>query len=215
MIMDEMIRAAEPHVLRRIWVISDLQQAYPERATHCMTQAVSDFLQMDRRVDAICYLGDSVEGHDLGFIHEMSEMQARELSKIDAPVYYAIGNHDFDYFAFHREHLPGMVIPFMEYMKDKPQWHMPPSFLDMMYTVDMGEFVMCLLTDHADPSGRWYTTHGCVRGDEAAYPYGVEDYKKVWDRIAAIPKPVITLSHYSFAGGNRAAPLFDRYLPLP
>ena len=34
------------------------------------------------------------------------------------------------------------------------------------------------------------------------------------EEIAALGKPVLTLSHYSYAGGNRAAPLFDRFLPV-
>ena len=72
----------------------------------------------------------------------------------------------------------------------------------------------CFFTDHADPAGRWYTTHGEIRGDASAYPYTPEDYRRVMEEIAALGKPVLTLSHYSYAGGNRAAPLFDRFLPV-
>ena len=50
---------------------------------------------------------------------------------------------------------------------------------------------------------------------QSLYPYTEADYQSLRDRLAALNKPLITLSHYSFAGGNRAAPLFDRFLPLP
>ena len=40
-------------------------------------------------------------------------------------------------------------------------------------------------------------------------------YRERVERIGALKKPVISFSHYSFAGGNRAAPLLDRFLPLP
>lgn len=34
------------------------------------------------------------------------------------------------------------------------------------------------------------------------------------EEIAALGKPVLTLSHDSYAGGNRGAPLFDCFLPV-
>ena len=43
----------------------------------------------------------------------------------------------------------------------------------------MGDYALCFFTDHADPAGRWYTTHGEIRGDASAYPYTPEDYRRV------------------------------------
>ena len=108
-----------------------------------------------------------------------------------------------------------MELPFLEYMQKQPQWHTQADVSDMCYTADLGPFVLCFLTDHADHAGRWYTTHGEIRGDASLYPYTEADYQALRDKLAALDKPLITLSHYSFAGGNRAAPLFDRFLPLP
>ncbi|MBQ8972099.1 MAG: metallophosphoesterase [Clostridia bacterium] len=219
MIMNELIGAASSHVRHRLWVISDLQQAFPERATWCMTRAVADFLEMDMPVEAICYLGDSVEGGNIDFLNQMAKMQAEELGKISAPIYYAIGNHDFDYFHCEKRAHPDenvkMRIPLMDYMRSHPQWHFQKRMTDMYYTVDMGDYALCILTDHADPEGRWHTSHGLIRGDEAAYPYSEADYRSISEHIGALGKPVLTFSHYSFPGGNREAPLLGRMLPLP
>lgn len=218
MLMDTVIAAAAPRVRKRLWMISDLQQAKPSCATHCMTRAVADFHSLHMPVDAICYLGDAVEGHNPAFLQEMIAMQERELGTVDAPAYYVVGNHDFDYFrgmARGETPLSQMEIPFVSHMRKNAQWHVQPTLQDFYYTADMGEFVLCFLTDHADREGRWFTTHGEVRGDADSYPYTQQDYRAVMEQLAALPKPVVTLSHYAFAGGNRAAPLFDRFLPLP
>ena len=215
MLLDRTIAAAAAQVKKRVWIVSDLQQQYPDRATHCMTRAMDDFLSLGMRCDAVCYLGDAVEGGNLDFLTAMARMQRQQFARVDAPVYYALGNHDFDYFARHREELSGMRLPFFEHIRTLDQWHTQEKVSDMYFCADLGCFALAFLTDHADPSGRWYTTHGEVRGDASAYPYTEEDYRRVMKSIAALGKPVITLSHYAFAGGNRAAPLFDRFLPLP
>lgn len=215
MVIDSLIQTAAAHVRHRIWVVSDLQQQYPDRATHCMTRAASDFVSLDMPVEAICYLGDATEGHNPDFIREMAQMQAEQFARVDAPVYYALGNHDFDYFMYYHDSLPGMVLPFKEFVDQQPQWHTQGDVRRMYYTVDMGEYALCFLTDHAAHDGSWYTTHGEVRGDASRYPYTEADYRACMDELAALAKPVFTLSHYAYAGGNRAAPLFERFRPVP
>ncbi|MDD3334092.1 MAG: metallophosphoesterase [Eubacteriales bacterium] len=215
MMMDMLSKAAAARVRHRIWVMSDLQQSLPERATYCMTRAVADYLTLDKPCEAICYLGDAVEGNRLDFIHEMAEMQMRELSKAKAPIYYIAGNHDFDYFRLSEGKLSEMVMPFYDNVSANPQWHIPANRAEMLFPVDMGDYALALFPDHADPLGRWYTTHGEIRGNESVYPYDQLAYEAVWKRLEGLGKPTLTLSHYAFAGGNRAAPLFDRYLPLP
>lgn len=215
MLLDRTIAAAAPWVKKRIWIVSDLQQQYPERATHCMHRAMEDFLTLGLACDAVCYLGDAVEGGNLNFLMEMAKMQQEAFAKIDAPVYYVLGNHDFDYYAQHRDTLDQMQLPFFSFIRNLPQWHTQENLSDLYFCADMGSFVLAFLTDHADPSGSWYTTHGEVHGNTDAYPYTKQDYQKAMEQILRYEKPVITLSHYAFAGGNRAAPLFDRFLPLP
>ena len=116
MILDQVIAAASPKVVRRVWIVSDLQQRYPDRATHCMTRAADDFVSLGLHCDAVCYLGDAVEGGNIEFLMDMSRMQHEQFARVDAPVYYVLGNHDFDYFAEHRETLSRMELPFFEYM---------------------------------------------------------------------------------------------------
>ena len=215
MLIDSLIRAAAPEVRRRFWVVSDLQQRFPERATHCMTRAVEDFLSLNLPCDAVCYLGDSVEGSDLRFLVEMAQMQMRELARVDAPVYYIPGNHDFDYFRDFGEKEGRMRIPFLECVRERAQWRIPQDLSEPCFHVDFGDVALAFFPDHADADGRWFTSHGIVRGDESAYPYDAAAYRERVERIGALKKPVISFSHYSFAGGNRAAPLLDRFLPLP
>lgn len=215
MLIDTLHEAAQPGVRHRLWILSDLQQHDPAAARRCMTIAVDDFVSLDLPVEAVCYLGDATEGGVLSHIHEMAEMQHQQLGRIAAPKMYTVGNHDFDYFARHRDELSRMTIPFVDYMRRYSDWTLPGDYDDPFYSVDMGPYVLCFLTDHAAHDGSWYTTHGVVHGDEAAYPYTAKDYAARMRQVAALNKPVITLSHYAFAGGNRASALFDRYLPLP
>lgn len=215
MVIDAFMEATRKHVSHRIWVVSDLQQRFPERARHCMTCAADDFVSLGMNVEAICYLGDATEGDNPDYIREMADMQAQQFARVDAPVYYALGNHDFDYFMHRHDQLDRMVLPFKEHMDLQPQWHTQGDIGRLYYTVDMGDYALCLLTDHSAQDGSWYTTHGEIRGDASLYPYTEADYRACMEEIEALNKPVFTLSHYSFAGGNRAAPLFDRFLPVP
>lgn len=215
MVIDDLLFVASERVKHRLWVASDLQQQHPERACYCMSRAADDFLSLHLPIEAVCYLGDAIEGSNLEFIHEMAQMQLQEFARIKAPKFYTIGNHDFDFFSAHQQRLSGMCIPFTEFMEGKPDWHVPNVVQRMYYIQDMGDYAMCFLTDHADPQGRWFTTHGEIRGDKDAYPYTREDYRHVMKEVASLRKPVLTFAHYSFAGGNRHAPLYDWFLPLP
>lgn len=215
MMIDRLLQATASHVKHRLWITSDLQQVYPDRARACMTKAMDDFLSLKLPVEAVCYLGDATEGEHLPFIQEMAQMQYEQFARVDAPKFYTVGNHDFDYFRSHKEELGGMCIPFVEYMRGKPGWHVPENMRRMHYIQDMGDYALCFLTDHADPEGKWFTTHGEVRGDREAYPYDAESYRGVMDEVAKLGKPVLTLSHYSFPGGNRQSALFEQFLPLP
>ena len=214
-IIDLIRRELGPHVKHRFWIVSDLQQNQPARARRCMETAMDDFVSLSLEPELICYLGDATEGADLSHIREMAAMQAEQFARAGAPVYYTLGNHDFDYYRTHADRLPGMVIPFADCMRPNPQWHIPEEMEQMWTYTDLGDIGLCLFTDHADPSGAWFTTHGEVHGNREAYPWTPDRYRAVMDEIAGKGKPVITCSHYAFPGGNREAPLFARYLPLP
>ena len=201
--IDRIVESCRNDAIHRLWILSDLQQRIPERATLHMHCAMEDFLSLNMPVEAVCYLGDATEGMDLDHIREMAAMQQREFSRVDAPVYYVLGNHDFDYFRHISADANEMRIPFLECMRPCPQWHLPEDSSCPYYMVDMGDFVLCLFTDHADPEGRWFTSHGTVVGRETgAYPHTPAYYKKLAAEMAGLGKPVITLSHYAFPGNG-------------
>ena len=205
--------------LRRFWLFSDLQQSDPRQAERCMYVGVDDFLSLDLPIDAVCYLGDSTEGSRLAHLEEMAEMQVQALSRVDAPIYYALGNHEFDY---HRNiDGPGkLTIPMRDRALREKQWHLAPDISDWSFSADFGDMALVLLTDHADPAGRWCTTHSYHHDVPPDVHTGHDhdaDAVAVRKRMEAIGKPFFTFSHYSFCGGNRddEGDLQDKILPLP
>ncbi len=215
--LEQIVQRLSGKAAVRLWIITDLQQRIPERAEYCMTRAVDDFLSLETPVDAVCYLGDSVEGNDRGFIETMTRMQIRQLGRVSAPKYYVVGNHDFEYFRYHQKHsgMQKLTLPFYEAVRELPDWHVHPSLETFCFTEDFGPFVAFFFPDHGDPEGSWHTTNGEVWGDAGKYAYTDADYAAVREKIAACPKPVLTFSHYAFPGGNRESPLLGRFLPLP
>ena len=213
------IPSIRQNAIKRIWVFSDLQQSVPENARRCMLAGVSDFLSLEIPVDAVCYLGDTTEGTSLPHLREMAEMQVEALSRVDAPVYYAMGNHEFDY---HRAmDLPGRVtIPMRDRVLRESQWHTSPRVSDPFFSVDLGGLTLAFLTDCAAEDGSWWTTH-CwpnPRGEIDAHPSRwVESQARVRGLLSGIDTPFFLFSHYGFPGGNRddEGPLQRMLLPLP
>jgi len=220
-LIDAVLQSLRPHVRHRVWVISDLQQSVPAEARRCLSTALDDFRSLELPVEQVWYLGDAVEGARREHLEEMAAMQVAALSSLDAPVRYVLGNHDFDYLrhavaASGRGTAFDCAAVFREAVGRVPGWRTTDA-IDSFYFFDrIGEFVVCFLSDHADPLGRWYSTHGVVHGQAELYPHSVEDYVAVRERIAAAaPRPVLVCSHYAFAGGNRPSELHKRMLPLP
>lgn len=220
------LKSLRPHVRHRVWVISDLQQSVPSESRRCLTAAVDDFRALDLPPEQIWYLGDAVEGHQLDRLEEMAAMQVEKLGALHAPVKYVLGNHDFDHLTHARRHAAGGVAPatpsppprtaiFRDAVAAVPTWRTTDSVESFYFLDRIGDFALLFLSDHADPQGRWIATHGKVHGDAALYPHSAQDYQRLRDQIAAISGPVITCSHYPFAGGNRPSPLLDQMLPLP
>lgn len=204
------MESMKDHVVRRMWVLSDLQQSIPEQATACMTAGVEDFKTLNLMCDGICYLGDAIEGSDLSHLEEMTAMQIEKLGALKLPVYYVMGNHDFDYLR-----VTGQVRwPFYETVAGQENWHVAPSPQSVYFIEDVGPYAMVFFNDHGAADGSWFTTHGVIHGESQLYPYE-EEMKALWQKIAAINKPVFTLSHYPFPGGNRPSDLLARLMPLP
>ncbi len=210
---------ADRAALRRFWVFSDLQQQDPENARRCMLAGVEDFLSLRVPVDAVCYLGDSTEGKNLAHLREMADMQVRALARVDAPVYYAMGNHEMDYLRY--AGVPGRAcIPMRERIAGEPQWHTTERVDDWTFSADFGGLVLFFLSDHAAPDGSWCTTH-CYLQNPARVPNPHDAgtaREETLRRLAAVDRPFFTFSHYGFPGGNRdddEGPLQRELLPLP
>ena len=200
---------------RRFWVISDLQQRDPANARRCMHEGVEDFLSLRLPVDAVCYLGDTTEGTDPGHLREMADMQVEALARVGAPVWYAMGNHEFDFHRWGGER-GRVTIPMRERVLRERQWHTTPSVRDWLLVADFGDVALALFSDHAAPDGSWFCVHGGASDGENRIDYpdpGAADRARA--AIAALGKPVFTMSHYAFPGGNRASELMGRLRPLP
>src|SRR5688500_20264481 len=79
--IDQLVRALSPQASHRVWVISDLQQAIPEKARRCLSLAVGDFRSLRLPVEQVWYLGDAVEGAALPELEEMCRMQVEMLRR--------------------------------------------------------------------------------------------------------------------------------------
>ena len=202
---------------RRFWVFSDLQQHDPENARRCMHAGVEDFLSLELPVDAACYLGDSTESADLPHLREMADMQVEELARVDAPVWYVMGNHEFDFQRWSTPPPAGRTeIPMRDRVLREPQWHTTASVRDWLLVADFGGVALALFSDHAAEDGSWIAVHGGAHGASGPVPYPDPDAPaRARAKIAALGKPVFTMSHYAFPGGNRASDLMALLRPLP
>jgi hypothetical protein len=221
-VIANILQSLRPHVRHRVWVISDLQQSVPAEARRCLSAALEDVRSLALPVGQVWYLGDAVEGARGEHLEEMAAMQVAALASLDAPVRYVLGNHDFDFLRDAGGEGGGggggggRSAAFREAVRRVPGWRTTESIESFHFFDRLGEFTLCFLSDHADPAGRWVSTHGAVHGEPHLYPHPAGAYEAVRDQIAAAaPGPVIVCSHYAFAGGNRPSGLHDRLLPLP
>lgn len=205
--------------LHRFWVISDLQQSDPVNAKYCMHTGVEDFISLGIDVDAVCYLGDTTEGCNINHLREMADMQVEELAKVNAPVYYVMGNHEFEYHR-HMEGPGSITIPMRERILNEKQWHTTKTVNDWSFSVDFGDLVIVLFSDRCAMDGSWCTGNGYHVSipKEANVQHDHEaDAAVERAKLEAINKPFFTFSHYAFAGGNRdkEGPIQHYIPPLP
>lgn len=192
----------------KVWVLSDLQQSDPALARECMDVCMADFAALGRPADMIWYLGDAVEGSNRTHLDDMCRMQEEAFGRTGLPLCYTPGNHDFDYVRNTGEY----YLPFYETVKAHKGWHTSETLQDTYFRVECGPFAVYFFTDHTAADFAWHTTHGVIHGNKEAYPHNWERFREV---LATETRPILTASHYAFAGGNRASDLLSRLLPLP
>ncbi|MBQ8637557.1 MAG: metallophosphoesterase [Lachnospiraceae bacterium] len=198
----------------KVWILSDLQQRNPVYTRECLEISMEDYYLLGAPADMIWYLGDAVEGDDRNHLLEMCALQEKAFDGTGLPLCYTIGNHDFDYSASAAHRDEPVFIPFYEMVKAHPGWHAAADYTQPFFQVQLGDFSIYFFGDHIAPDKSWRTSHGQIHGDLARYPHG-DIYDQIREEIAAKSSPVITASHYSYYGGNRAADLLSRLLPLP
>lgn len=198
----------------KIWIFSDLQQAEPKNAKSCLDICMADYASLGEKSDMIWFLGDCVEGTDIKKLDIMCTYLEDAFNKLDIPVCFVAGNHDLDYERYGEGGGDKIYIPFYEVAKRHPDWHMQKDVDEPYYKVTFGDFKFYFFTDHIAKDKAWNTTHGAIHGDASRYPH-MEKLKAIKKEIEEDNCPVITASHYSFAGGSRASELFNNILPLP
>lgn len=198
----------------KIWILSDLQQRNPDFAKECLTICMDDYEQMNHPADMIWYLGDAVEGNNRNHLLDMCEMQENAFAKTGIPLCYTIGNHDFDYCLSDEHRTESIFLPFYEMVQQHNGWHTTSHYTEPYFKVPMGDFMICFFCDHIAENRSWIVTHGKVNGDSTSYPH-MDTLEKIRQEICETKSPVITASHYSFAGGNRASGYLSKLLPLP
>ncbi len=196
--------------LTRIWVHSDLQLGTPALARETVHRAVDDLLAHDLKIDAIWCLGDALCGSDLAGLDEIARINVGEIKRLEAPLYYVLGNHEMD--ALRKLGIPH--FPLHKLVEEEPGWR--TGAIDSFYFSEaVGRTLVVFLGDHAAKDGSWWTTNGAVYGDTAHYPYPVDAYRRLRAAMERHDGPVIIASHYALPGGQRASDLLAPLLPLP
>ena len=210
---DTLYKESLSRAAHRVWILSDLQQSLPENTRRCLNAGITDFEELGRPAEQIWYLGDAVEGADEDRLIAMCRLQEDAFASLDIPLFYATGNHDYDYCRHHRDEPAWM--PFYQMVKDHPGWHTADDCEDFYFRGQIGDYPVYFLCDHIARDNSWSVTHSHVRWGEEEYPYTNEDARALRLRMAGETRPMITCGHYGFCGCNRDHDLMDKLLPLP
>lgn len=198
-----------------VWVFSDLQQSLFENTKKCLDICMEDYRMLGCPAEAIWYLGDSTEGTDIKELPRMVKLQEDAFSSLKIPLYYATGNHDYDYSFEAKKTGARVQMPFYEMVQQHPGWYTTKSREDTYFTGNIGSYQVFFFCDHIANDNSWLSTHNQVRYGEEVYPYRLSYWKELREKIAAAGPHVITASHYAFPGGNRDALLLGKMQPLP
>ena len=216
-IYDELYAVGKKKARHVIWVFSDLQQALYENAEKCLNICMEDYELLEEPAEMIWYLGDSTEGADLHELYRMVDLQENAFSKLRIPLYYATGNHDYDYSAMCRRQGRNEVrMPFYEMVQQHEGWITTKDMEETWFKVPVGNYMVYFFCDHIAHDNSWCSTHNRLRYGKEVYPYGPEHYAAIRKDMEACEKPgLITAAHCAFPGGNRETGLLGLIQPLP
>lgn len=207
--IEQFLQLSKEHIAHRVWLISDLQQHDPDRSRRCMYTAAEDFGALGLECEKVWYLGDSVEGADLGKLNEMTKMQEDVFLRLNLCVCYCPGNHDMDYISQYG--VP--VLPFRDMVASHKGdgWKTTENISDFYFWDRLGDIDVLFFADCAAQGGEWYFCHGRPFG--VGYPYNYEDFRRV-SRERNAKERVITAGHYAYPGGNRSTEYMGEFFPL-
>lgn len=197
----------KPLLFHRIWAHSDLQLAEPAQAEATLAGAVDDLIGIHWQPDAIWCIGDAHCGVNAALLSKVAKINIAQLTRLHAPVYYALGNHELDLVA---SGIP--CVPLHDLALKEPNWHVARRE-DFYFCAEFGMFLAVFFNDHLAPDGTWWHFHGSHHGK--GYPYTKKHYDQLRRRISKHHGPVILASHYAFPGGQRPSKQLAQFLPLP
>ncbi len=204
-----MRKALSDSLKARVWLISDLQQSEPEKSRRCLYTALDDFESLGLKCDKIWYLGDSVEGSDMEHLDKMTSMQEEAFEKLGIPLCYVLGNHDTD-------PLPESGrVPFYDMLKHHKEWKCIETCEDYYFFDKIAMFDVLFISDHFAKDFSWRARHGGVYEDRSKYPHKKEDFEALMKKVEKSGRTTITVSHYSFPGGNRSSNFMGMFMPIP
>ncbi len=213
MIFDDLYDISLQKAKHKIWTFSDLQQGNPDYAKECLDVSVADFDAMGRPADMMWYLGDSIEGfgpEHYEHVLQMTDMQIEAFETLGIPLCYVMGNHEIQFSDGMGNLAP--IVPIYNEIRNHRNWYTTKDYDDWYFKVPLGEFVVYFIGEHIpykdDP-------HFWVTQEMPKSETYLHKMKQLKDEMESETSPIITASHYSFPGGNRAShPLSDLF-PLP
>lgn len=195
-----------------IWITSDLQLSNVDRARQVLRNAVDDILSLNLDLVEVWCLGDALVGANLDQLEAVADECVTSYESLGVPICYVMGNHEMDL----RRGSGLNRYPLYERVQQRSGWHTMQSSPDHFFAREVLGHTVFFMGDHASEDGTWYTTSGTVRGEKAEnYPHMQLGYLQLREAIARSTRPVITVSHYAFRGGQRPSALLDPLLPLP
>ena len=148
-IYDELYEIGKRRAKHEIWVFSDLQQGQFEMAKKCLDICMTDYEGMGKPAEMIWYLGDSTESANLDELIRMTELQENAFGRLEIPLCYATGNHDYDYAeACYRHESKDFCMPFYDMVRKHPGWHTTRDPEETWFSIELGNYAVYFFCDH-------------------------------------------------------------------